>query len=94
MSGMLFLSPFLSFLRLPIPDSGGNENGHNGLPSCWHIAREGGTSPMGKSAGRFTVVKRNNERIKIPSRFESFRLQTAEPSAEPVFHQSETAEVS
>lgn len=33
---------------------------------------------------RFTVVKRNSERIKIPSRFVSFRLRTTGASAEPV----------
>lgn len=73
----LFL-PLLSFLRLPIPVRAAARMvimGYRrvGTSLC---ARERQTqSRMGKVPLRFTVVKRNSERIKIPSRLESFRLQ-------------------
>lgn len=92
--GMFFLSiPFLSFLRLPISAWVAARMvimGYHRVGASLARGRDKIQSGWGKHR-RFTVVKRNNERIKIPLRFVSFRFEppAVPPSQSPAFEHRE-----
>lgn len=82
----LFPSPFLSFLRLPIPARVVARMvimGYHRVGASLARGRDKTLGGWGKYR-RFTVVKRNSERIKIPSRFVSFQLRTTGAALPPI----------